>query len=433
MKKLLSSLLALVLMITLLSACAAENPAGTGEATESLTETPQNESETIESEKDEISEKDKEITENLTIHTLYFKDGSKSSKAVATFFNSGSGVSEDVEMEKVSEDNDAVTFSCEGDTAVYNMAYVTYGEKKTNSFAFNKCVSGWYQREDDFFPYQEGGDIDYAPEFDDVTLTGYGFDKNIHIWKPGDYDASSDEKYSTVYVLDGQNVADFGITDHKAVHCPGVIEQIKTSISETGTNTIVVAIETYLSRDYELTPDLEAEITLEYIPDDDRDYDSMNGSEFAYFAANKLVPYIQEHYNVYTDARHTSITGNSLGGLESFYITLEYPETFGTLGALSPSFLEFEGSEWTEYLSRKSFSDNSPLLYFYTGPTGADTDPDVTNMYKRLKEMGYPEEKLVLHFNENGTHSHIFWRSVFSEFLTAMIFQRVETLQSAVQ
>ncbi len=50
-------------------------------------------------------------------------------------------------------------------------------------------------------------------------------------------------------------------------------------------------------------------------------------------------------------------------------------------------------------------------------------------MYNCLKEMGYPEDKLVLHFNETGVHRGDYWCSVFSEFLTATVFQRIETLQ----
>lgn len=102
---------------------------------------------------------------------------------------------------------------------------------------------------------------------------------------------------------------------------------------------------------------------------------------------------------------YTAVAGVSLGGLESFYHTMEYPQLFGTAGALSPSF-----------------------LYLYTGPAGGDTDPDVTEMYHGLKKMGYPADKVVLHFNENGGHHTKYWRGIFSEFLTAMMFQRVEPL-----
>lgn len=83
---------------------------------------------------------------------------------------------------------------------------------------------------------------------------------------------------------------------------------------------------------------------------------------------------------------------------------------------------------WRSYLKAKTFDADAPFLYFYTGPEGLDTDPHVTEMNRRLKEPGYPAEKLALHFNENGTHEALLWRSVFSEFLTAMTEQRVQPL-----
>ena len=54
------------------------------------------------------------------LHTVYFKNQSKSDGAVATFFNSDSGERADVEMTKVAEDGDSVTFSCEGERMSWN-------------------------------------------------------------------------------------------------------------------------------------------------------------------------------------------------------------------------------------------------------------------------------------------------------------------------
>lgn len=80
-------------------------------------------------------------------HTLYFKDSAKSGKAVATFFNSVSGKSEDVEMKKMSEDKTSVTFSCEGKCSEYNMAYITCGDKKLgNSLSIPASAGGIKRR-----------------------------------------------------------------------------------------------------------------------------------------------------------------------------------------------------------------------------------------------------------------------------------------------
>ena len=376
------------------------------------------------------------------MHTLYFRDGTKSGKALVTFFNSKSGKKKTVKMEEIEKDKNAVTFSCEGDTSVYNMAYITCGKDKTEEFAFNKCVSGWYKTEVNFLPYTYGQKIDYHPEYDNVKLKYKGYEKEIYIWTPADYDGSSDEKYSTVYVLDGQIMTynsaimeKIGMKDRSVDGCPIVTEQVKAMSAANGTKAIVVAVDNTLARDFELVPDLGtsfdekmggAEITKE-------DYDALNGNELSDFFAEKLVPYVQEHYNVYTDALHTSVAGVSLGGLECFYIAMENPDLFGTVGSLSPSFWEYDKATWNKYLGKKTFGEQYPFVYIYTGsPTRGDVGPFPKQMIKRLKKMGYPENKLAYHYNENGTHSARIWRAMFSEFLSAMVYQRVEPLGSGL-
>ena len=405
MKKFLSTILTVTMITALLTACTAEttknndnNPSATENITEQATEA--------------ITE---QPTEENSIHPLYFKDSSKSSKVTATFFNSVSGKSEEVEMTKFREDTDGIIFSCEGDCSVYNMAYVTYGDKKTLEFAFNKCTSGWHKEGNYLLPYTEGEQNNSFSKCDEVTLNAGEYDKNIHIWKPDNYDASSKEKYSTVYVLDAE------IFEHFAMN------HVQAMMSVTDKKAIVVTVDNVFARDYELVPEIG--VSRDEKSAGELQYDSMNGSEFAVFMAETLVPYIQQHYNVYTDALHTAITGASLGGLETFYITMEYPDVFGTLGAFSPSFWEYDEATWKKYLSDKKFNADSPLLYFYTGPVKLDTDPDVTNMRNRLKDMGYPQDKLILHLNEKGVHKADCWSNMFPEFLTAMCLQRVELLQ----
>lgn len=381
-------------------------------------------------------------TEDSGNHTLYYKDSMKSDKAVATFFNSATGESEEVEMERISEDDEACTFSCEGDCSRYNMAYVSCDGEETDRFdkiAFNKCVSGWYRTEDDLLPYTEGETIDYTPSFDEFTIDGYGFDKKIYVWTPDDYDASSNEKYATVYVLDGQGFAFTGQENQELKGCPVVTEQVKAMSSVTGQKAIVVLISSAAARDYEYVPTFgDSADKKRYESTHDSKYEDvyedagMDGTQFADFAAHTLAPYIQQHYNVYTDALHTSVTGASLGGLEAFYIAAEYPDVFGTVGALSPSFWEFDDAAWRDYLGTKDFGSDAPFLYLYTGGE-SDVGPLVTEMYDRLRELNYPEDKLVMHYNEEGLHDSTIWRNVFSEFLNAMVFQRVEPLQQTDQ
>ena len=413
MKKLWSIITAAALTAAVFAACAGKQPDNSAKA--SPTSTP--------SEATEAKEAAQKPYESR--HTLYFKNSAKSGKAVATFFNSRSGKTEDVAMQKISEDSGGVTFSCEGDSESYNMAFVTCDGRQSDKFAFNPCVSGWYQTEDDLKPYTQGKEINYdTPKMDEVTLTCIDYDKLIHIWKPADYDAEAAEQYDTIYVLDGQILVYLGKYGQQLVGCPVATEQVSAMCASTGTKAIVVAIENVGTRDFELIPNIG-------VPMDQADFEGegIDGTKFADFVAKTLVPYVQQHYNVSTDARRTSIVGASLGGMESFYIAEEYPEIFGTGGSLSPSFWEYDDATWSKYLSGKRFSDSSPFIYLYTGPQEFDTDPHVTDMYNRLKKMGYPEDKLVLHFNPDGAHGVNYWCCVFPEFLTAAVYQRVEPLQ----
>ena len=377
-----------------------------------------------------------------TKHTLYYKDSAKSSKAVATFFNSNTKQSEEVEMKKVSSDSDSVTFSCEGDCTAYNMVYVTCDNRKPTDLtfqrvAFDPCVSGWYKTDDDLLPYAVGAAIDYQPTLKDVTLKADGQEKLIHIWTPEDYDANADEKYATVYVLDGQAMVFTGKNGQEIKGCPVVPNQVQAMTEATGQKAIVVAIESSGERDFEMVPEIgESWDEKNYGEGYSENFEGMDGTEFASFIAKTIVPYVQENYNVYSDALHTSIAGYSLGGLEAFYIALEYPDLFGTTGALSPSFWEYEDDTWREYLGKKDFTADVPFLYIYHEPEpkeGEVPGPGVADMVKRLKELGYPEQMLAVHSDENGLHDSTIWRNIFSEFLTAMVYREVKPLQQTKQ
>ncbi len=410
MKRILSVILAGMMTITAFAACCAEQ---------------------TDEKKESAASPDSALTEvNGDLHTLYFRDGNKSDKVAAIFLNSLTGESEEVEMVKCGEDSDAYTFSCEGNVKKYNVAYFNYDDKKTKSFAFNRCVSGWQKSSDGFTPYTQGAETDDSPHYEQITLDCNGYDKKIYVWTPEKYDADSDEKYAAIYVLDGQSEVNFQNPESRPDECLYLPEQVRSMMAETGYKAIVVAVSTYgdmttCMRDDELVPDL-GEPTAEGFTS------KRVGGDLARFMAETLVPYIQQHYNVYTDALHTAVTGASLGGLETFYITIEYPEVFGTAGALSPSFWTYDEAAWKSYLSKKDFADHTPFIYLYTGPAGGDTDPYVTEMYDRMKDMGYPADKLVLHFNENGGHHAKYWRGYFAEFLSVMAFQRVDPLQQEI-
>ena len=361
-----------------------------------------------------------------TMHTLYVRDEFKSSEVTVTFENTSSGETEKVKMGKLSESDDYFLFSCEGNAALYNRAYITHDDSELLGVAFNKYVSGWSISSYGIVPFTEGEEPVESVDFKTETFDYNGNKKEVYIWTPKGYNQSSKEKYSTVYLLDGESKLSPDFSYGASYGCWYAPVSVTSMMAQSDNKAIIVAISNSEETRYdELVPDIGKIAEEEY-----GKLTKKKGADLARFMAETLVPYVQKNYNVYTDALHTSVTGASLGGLETFYITMEYPEVFGTAGAQSPSFWTYSDDTWKKYLSEKDFGKNTPFIYLYTGPSGGDTDPYVTDMYNRMIDMGYPADKAALHFNDFGGHHVNYWRSYFSEFLSAMVFQSVEPLQT---
>ena len=168
----------------------------------------------------------------------------KSKKVVASFFNSKTDESEDIEMIKCGEDSDAFIFSCEGNVKKYNAAYFTYDNKNSKKFAFNRCVSGWEKTGDGFKPYTNGA-VETSPYFERILLDCNGYEKKIYVFTPEDYDENSDEKYAPIYVLDGQNEVNNQNPESRPDDCLYIPEQVRSMTAETEYKAIVVAVSTY--------------------------------------------------------------------------------------------------------------------------------------------------------------------------------------------
>ena len=94
-----------------------------------------------------------------------------------------------------------------------------------------------------------------------VILDCNGYEKKIYFWTPDGYDPNSDEKYATIYVLDGQGEVNLNDPDRRPDGCEYIPDQVRSMIQNTGYKAIVVAVSTYgnmtdIIRDDELIPDI---------------------------------------------------------------------------------------------------------------------------------------------------------------------------------
>ena len=400
MKRIIGLLLAGIILCSL-AACAAQNT-----NTENNTDAPEATAEQL--------------------RELNIRAPKKYTEMTAVFSNTGSGDTKEIKMEMSEEDDQSIIFTCEADTSRYNMVHLTYNDTDSMDVAFNSFVSGWNIKGDMLLPYVVGKEPVYDPQFETKVFQFDGRDKKVYIWTPEDYDEKSNEKYSVIYLFDGQSVLTTGIDrgmDNDTA-CWNVCESVESMMAATPHKAIIVAVDNNdVYRWDELVPDL-GEINMEGESADVSadDLTLKLGSAFADFLCDTIMPYVNQNYNVFSDAQHTALAGSSLGGLETFYTVLSHPDKFGTGGVMSATFDMYADKEWTEFLKDKLKMKNAPLLYFYAGSYAADNGDVMETM----------NNKLVFSKYEDGEHWIEYWRNIFPEFLEAVFTQNVAALEFGV-
>lgn len=347
-------------------------------------------------------------------HKLYVRDKYLNESMQATFKSTADNSTKTVDMKLLSKGEDYNTFVVDGDEA-YNRVVLTYGNDSTIELAYNSFVSGYHITANGVVPFV----YDEPEEEIKYTTVALPFDedgeKYLYIWTPADYNADDkDTKYSVIYMTDGQNLYNRTSTTYGSWN---VAESAMSMMSLSDNRCIIVGIDNaYGNRDKELTP------AIGKVAEGEEAFDNGRGKEFSDFVYNTAVPYVEENYNVYTDAEHNSVCGSSSGGIESFYIGMEHPDKFGTIGALSPAFLLFDKSVWSEYLSGLKFEslENKPFVYIYNGDND-DLESTLLTSAKDMKDWlidaGYPEDKIAVEIYDKGLHNERYWRAVFPEFL----------------
>lgn len=344
-------------------------------------------------------------------HKVLFRDKNNSEKVTATLIES-SGKTKAVDLEQVSKNDDSTTYALYGDVKKYSKVYFTCDGDDTDELSFNKYVSGWEKSSHGIYPFTENKKdkdvIDYV-----VKVFKYdGDEREVYICTPDGYKKKAKEKYPVIYMTDGQNLFERNATTYGSW---AVYESVRSMEKNTGKGVVIVGIANpSTTRDKELTPDI-GDVTSE-----PETYENGKGKQFSDFVVNKVVPYVEKNYNVSNEPENIAICGSSSGGIESFYIGLEHPEKFGTIGALSPAFGLYDDNTWVKYLKSKKFDNNYPKVYLYCG--GADDLEKyllsgTKSMPQNLAKINYPKKNIYETYYKKGLHNEKFWRYIFPDFL----------------
>lgn len=363
--------------------------------------------------------------------TIYFSNNVYWNTVNAYFYNEATGTRNSpwpgVAMTLHStNDYGEKIYKAEVDVSVYNRVVFNNGQSQSMNASLSVVSSGFYITTQT--PKKAMGLGLYAfDETDYGTLTTVKLDfpacgktaaykKPIYIWTPKGYNpVDTDKKYPVIYLLDGHNQFDANLATFGD---EWQSDEVITSLMKNGgKGAILVGIDNTKSRDNELTPDLGP------VPPDQLamgDFGVRTGEEFADFVVNKVMPYVNANYNTSTAVKDNYIVGSSSGGLEAFYIGMEYMDKFGGIGAISPAFILFEKTTWDKYLAKFDFSESEklPNIYFYNG--GGDSLEQMLLPYAKampewLEALGYPKEKMTFVYEATFAHNEASWRCMMSD------------------
>lgn len=362
--------------------------------------------------------------------TIYFSNNVYWNTVNAYFYNEATGAQNSawpgvaMTLHSTNDYGERI-YKAEVDVSVYNRVVFNNGQSQSMNASLSVASSGFFITTQT--PKKAMGLGLYAfDETDYGNLTTVKLDfpacgktaaykKPIYIWTPKGYNpADTAKKYPVIYLLDGQNQFD----DNAPYNGGWGSDEVITSLMKNGgKGAILVGIDNTKSRDNELTPDLGP------VPPDQLamgDFGVRTGEEFADFVANKVVPYVNANYNTSTAVKDNYIVGSSSGGLEAFYIGMEYMDKFGGIGAISPAFVLFEKTTWDKYLAKFDFSvsEKLPNIYFYNG--GGDSLEKMLLPYAKampewLEALGYPQEKMTFVCDDTFAHNEAAWRCMMPE------------------
>ena len=147
-----------------------------------------------------------------------------------------------------------------------------------------------------------------------------GLERGYTILLPADY--STERKYPVLYLLHGI----FGDENSFSSDAGNKIKEIVGNMAADGLieETIVVCPNMYATSDPKQKPGFDAESCLPY-------------DNFINDLTNDLMPFIESEYSVLTGRENTYLAGFSMGGRETIFITLQRPELFGYVCAISPA------------------------------------------------------------------------------------------------
>ena len=237
--------------------------------------------------------------------------------------------------------------------------------------------------------------------------------RTIRVWTPESYDGV--KRFPVLYMHDGQQM--FTSKNLPAGMGGWEVEKRICELEEEA-QCMIVAIDSSDDRGSELLPPYKRN-PKHQIPrrPGQPEYTALGGY-YADFVRDTLKPIIDANFMTLPDAAHTGIGGASMGGLQSFYMTMKDPDVFGRsldlsagLDILDESCLSLIDNYDPKRLENARF-------YMYTGDQGIDVTimTSTLTVYRRMKEkLGLTNSQLCMVMDSRESHWGTSWGKYFCD------------------
>jgi predicted alpha/beta superfamily hydrolase len=136
--------------------------------------------------------------------------------------------------------------------------------------------------------------------------------------------------------------------------------------------------------------------------------------QYARFLVEHVKPWVDERYRTRPEPQWTASMGSSLGGLVSLYLGLQHGQTFGRIGAMSPTVMWSDAEIYRRWTSRgrhrtRIYLDAGAQEAFEMDGIRLDYGTHARRFFTHLKRLGYEDHELCLVLDPGGQHSEIDW------------------------
>ena len=272
-------------------------------------------------------------------------------------------------------------------------------------------------------PKVVGGKLERIENFKSDYVTS----RNIDVWLPENYNLH--KKYAVLYMHDGQMLFDPETTWNKQAW--DVDDVISKLIKENKIKDIIVVgiwnggitrhIDYFPQKPFEsLTKQQQDSIYKTNRNNGQSVFNNgkVNSDNYLKFIVTELKPIIDKKYSVYTDVKHTFISGSSMGGLISVYAICEYPNIFGGAACLSthwPGIFSLQNNPipnaFLTYLKNHLPNPKNHKIYFDYGTETLDAmyEPLQIKVDEIMNTKGFTTKNWMTKKYEGADHSEKSW------------------------